>query len=78
MNSDPFFCSAIGLMDEHYNPINNRSLESYGKPTATTHILAGLNFKLMEGLTFNLKYQTESTFSRLYSGKSYKVRNMVK
>lgn len=71
---------SIGLMDEHYNPINNRSLESYENNSNYYRIFAGLNFKLMEGLTFDLKYQTESTFSKnrtLYSGESYQVRSMV-
>lgn len=71
---------SIGLMDEHYNPIQNRSLENYQNNSNYYRIFAGLNFKLMEGLTLDLKYQTESTFSKnrtLYDRESFKVRNMV-
>lgn len=71
---------SIGLMDEHYNPIENRPLENYDNSSNYYRIFAGINFKIIEGLTLDLKYQTESTSSKnryLYDAQSYTVRNMV-
>jgi len=71
---------SIGLMDETYNPINNRAEETFHNNRNYYRLHAGLKFKIMEGLDLDLKYQTESSYDknrRLYSNLSYKVRNMV-
>ncbi len=71
---------SIGLMDEHYSPLTNRPLENYQNNSNYYRIFAGVNFKIIEGLTLDLKYQTESTSNKnrqLYDANSYTVRNMV-
>ena len=71
---------SIGLMDETYSPIKNRAEESYHNNSNYYRLHAGLNFKLLEGLNIDLKYQTEGTYDKnrtLYSNMSYTVRNMI-
>ncbi len=71
---------SIGLKDESYSPIRNRAEETSSTRGSYYRVQAGLDFKLMEGLNLNLKYQTEKTFSKsraLYSRFSYKVANMI-
>lgn len=71
---------SIGLNDETYSPITNRGKEVSTSNTDYYRIQFGLDFKLMEGLNLNLKYQTERTASKtrdLYDRSSYAVRSMV-
>lgn len=71
---------SIGLMDETYNPITNRSEENYHKNYNYYRLHAGLKFKIIDGLSVDLRYQTESTYTKerqLYSNLSYTVRNMI-
>lgn len=71
---------SIGLLDETYNPINNRTEETYHNNSNYYRIHAGLKFRIMEGLSLDLKYQTESTYEKnrqLYSEQSYTARNMI-
>ena len=70
----------LGLKDETYIPILNRPLESTHNTSAYYRIQAGVNFKLWEGLHLDLKYQTESSYTKNRSykdGDSYYVRNMI-
>ena len=70
----------IGLMDETFNPIVNRKEERFDSRDQYYRVQAGLNFKLMEGLNFDVRFQTENTTSKsseFFSAKSYTVRNMV-
>lgn len=71
---------SIGLMDETYNPIQNRAEENYNNSSNYYRLHAGLKFKIMEGLDLDLRYQTEGTYNKqrtLYSNQSYFVRNMI-
>lgn len=71
---------SIGLMDERYNPINNRAEENYHNNSNYYRLHAGLNFKIIEGLDLDLKYQTEGSYDKnrtLYTDRSYTVRNMI-
>lgn len=70
----------IGLQDEHYNPIENRSRESFRNNSNYYRLYAGFKIKIIEGLDVDLRYQTENTYDRsrsLYDADSYKVRNMI-
>lgn len=71
---------SIGLVDETYIPLNNLKEENIKKENNYYRIQAGLNFKLIEGLTVDFKYQTEKSNYKdreLYTARSYKVRNMI-
>lgn len=71
---------SIGLMDETYSPITNRSEESYHRNYNYYRLQAGLKFKIIEGLNVDLRYQTESTYRKerqLYSNISHSVRSMI-
>lgn len=71
---------SIGLMDEVYNPIENRREENYHNNENYYRLHAGLKFNIIEGLTLDLKYQTEGTYIKErnhYTNISYKVRNMI-
>lgn len=70
---------SIGLKDEIYSPILNRE-EDYNYRKNYYRIHLGLNFKIIDGLNFDIKYQTENSSSKernLYSKNSYFVRNMI-
>lgn len=71
---------SIGLMDEVYNPIENRREENYHNNENYYRLHAGLKFNIIEGLTLDLKYQTEGTYIKErnhYTNRSYKVRSMI-
>ena len=71
---------SIGLMDEVYNPIENRREENYHNNENYYRLHAGLKFNIIEGLTLDLKYQTEGTYtkkSKHYTNMSYTVRSMI-
>lgn len=71
---------SLGLLDETYNPINNRAEENYHNEDNYYRLHAGLKFKILEGLDVDLKYQTENSYIKnrqLYSNLSYSVRKMV-
>lgn len=71
---------SIGLMDETYSPITNRAEENYHRNYNYYRLHAGLKFKIMEGLSVDLRYQTESTYTKErqhYTNLSYTVRNMI-
>ncbi|MDO5665545.1 MAG: SusC/RagA family TonB-linked outer membrane protein [Bacteroidia bacterium] len=71
---------SIGLKDESYSPITNREEETYRNKDDYYRVQLGLNFKLMEGLNIDVRYQSEnSSFKNrmLFGKESYTVRSMV-
>lgn len=71
---------ALGLKDQTYYPISNRSEESFRHAENYFRIHAGLKVDLTEGLNFELKYQTENTHAKkrqYYSDRSFMVRDMI-
>jgi TonB-linked SusC/RagA family outer membrane protein len=70
----------LGLLDESYYPIqelNNQRFESNDK---YQNFNVGLNLKLVDGLTLDLKYQKElgtSFQKQFYNKDSFFVRNMI-
>lgn len=71
---------SIGLKDETFNPVTNRQEETYSNVNNYYRVQMGLNFILADGLSFDVKYQTEnSSFKNreLYGKNSYKVRSMI-
>src|SRR5690606_34145519 len=72
--------TGLGLLDESYYPIqelNNQRFESNDK---YQNFNVGLNFKLVDGLTLDLKYQKElgtSFQKQFYNRDSFFVRNMI-
>ena len=69
-----------GLKDETYSPIRNRQQESINNSNDYYRTQIGLNFKIMDGLDFDLKYQSENSSSKdrtLYKKNSYSVRSMI-
>lgn len=70
----------LGLNDEHYSPIINRSKESSSNVYNYYRVNFGLNFKIAEGLTFDAKYLGEFSSYRVtetYDKDSYKVKRMI-
>ncbi len=53
----------LGLLDETYYPIQERTREMSRSESNYSNIQLGLNFKIIKGLTLDLKYQYETTFS---------------
>lgn len=70
----------LGLMDESFNPITNRKEENFITKDQYYKIQLGLNFKIVKGLNFDIRFQTENTVSKtteFHSAESYYVRNMI-
>lgn len=70
----------LGLLDEHYSPVLNRDRETSNNNSNYYRIQAGLNFKLIDGLDFDIRFQTEKTSYKRnthYAKDSYYVSNMV-
>lgn len=71
---------SIGLKDETYSPIKNQKEETFLNKDNYYRVQLGLNFKLMEGLNLDVKYQTENSSYKnrnLYTKNSFFVRNMI-
>lgn len=71
---------SIGLKDETYSPIRNKKEESILNKKNYYRAQLGLNFKLLEGLNLDVKYQTEVSSHKdrkLYTKNSFFVRNMI-
>lgn len=69
-----------GLQEETFIPLNNTNEQGYEKKKNYYRIFAGLKLQLIDGLTAELKYQSEqsSSLSKInYSKRSWYVRNMV-
>lgn len=70
----------IGLMDETYSPVSDKSKEHFHSNDDYYRVYAGLTFHITEGLSVDLKYQTENTNRKdrkLYSADSWVVKNMI-
>lgn len=70
----------IGLMNERYVPLEELDRKHYKDKSSYYRLQVGFNVKIIEGLTVDLRYQTENTQIKnrqLYDKDSYYVRNMV-
>lgn len=70
----------VGLQDETNIPLNNINEETYQRKENYYRIFAGLRFQIIEGLTVDLRYQSEqsSSLSKThYSKRAWTVRNMI-
>ena len=70
----------LGLKDEHYSPITNRGEERYDSKESYYRLMLGLNLKIMKGLNFDVRFQTENSADKtveIHSERSYYVRNMI-
>lgn len=70
----------LGLKDEHYSPITNRREERYNSNENYYRLMLGLNLKIMKGLNFDVRFQTENSADKtveIRSERSYYVRNMI-
>ena len=70
----------LGLKDEHYSPITNRREERYDSKESYYRLMLGLNLKIMKGLNFDVRFQTENSADKtveIFSERSYHVRNMI-
>ena len=71
---------SIGLLNERYYPLEELERQHYKDKSSYYRLQAGFNVKIMEGLTVDLSYQTESTQIKnrqLFDKDAYYVRNMV-
>lgn len=71
---------SIGLLDETFYPISNRSQQNYVNAENYFRLHSGMRFKIAEGLSLDLKYQSENIDIKdrqYYSPNSYYVRNMI-
>lgn len=71
---------SLGLYDEHYSPVKNLKEEKSLNRGQYLRVQGGFDFSLMEGLNFDLRFQTEMGNYRSqknFSKDSYTVRNMV-
>ena len=70
----------LGLKDEHYSPITNRREERYNSNENYYRLMLGLNLKIMKGLNFDVRFQTENSSDKtteIFSARSYYVRNKI-
>ena len=71
---------SIGLLNERFYPLEELDRKHYKDKSSYYRLQVGLNVKIIEGLTVDLRYQTENTQIKnrqLYDKDSYYVRNMV-
>lgn len=70
----------LGLLNERYVPLEELNRKHYKDKSSYYRLQVGFNVKIIEGLTVDLRYQTESTQIKnrqVYDKDSYYVRNMV-
>ena len=71
---------SVGLLDETFYPLQERKMREQNSNDYYNNISATLNFKLFEGFSVDVMYQTEKLFSHsedYYSESSYYIKNMV-
>ncbi len=71
---------SLGLQNERYIPLEEIDRQHYKDKSSYYRLQAGFNVKIIDGLTVDLRYQTESTQIKnrqLFDKDSYYVRNMV-
>lgn len=72
--------NGLGLQDETYVPLNELKNSHYNYTSKYWNTNVGANIKIIEGLSLDLRYQTEttSTYSKQYdSMNSVKVRTQI-
>lgn len=72
--------NALGLLDETYIPLNQMASRHYTAKSNYLNMNFGVNFKLYDGLTADIRYQNERTdgYSQQYDTKnSNKVKRMI-
>ncbi|MES2652223.1 MAG: SusC/RagA family TonB-linked outer membrane protein [Bacteroidota bacterium] len=72
--------TGLGLLDESYYPLDELNNQHYQSNDKYQNFNIGANFKLVKGLTFDLKFQKEigSNFQKqFYSKDSWFVRTMI-
>lgn len=72
--------TALGLLDQSYYPVNELDKSKHYKKDQYLNLNVGLNIKLLEGLSIDLRYQTEkgNTYSKQYYTKdAWYVKNMI-
>lgn len=70
----------LGLMDESYFPVNDLGQIQYKYKQQYLNLNVGLNVKIIEGLSVDLRYQTEkgnSYTKQYYTKDAWYVRNMI-
>ena len=70
----------LGLLNERYVPLEELNRKHYKNKSSYYRLQVGFNVKIIEGLTVDLRYQTENTQIKnrqLFDKDSYYVRNMV-
>lgn len=71
---------SIGLQDETYIPVNEMSTRRYTAKSRYLNLNFGASFKIIDGLSVDLRYQTENTtgFTKQYDSKNaLAVKTMI-
>ena len=58
---------SLGLLNERYIPLEELDRKHYKDKSSYYRLQVGFNVKIMEGLTVDLRYQTENTRLRIDS-----------
>lgn len=72
--------TSLGLLDESYFPLNDLSQAHYNYKQQYLNLNVGLNVRILEGLSVDLRYQTEkgnSYTKQYYTKDAWYVRNMI-
>lgn len=70
----------LGLFDETYNPLNELDKSEISSKNNYVRLQGGFNVKFMEGLSLDVKYQTErgnSFYKTYHNNESYAAKNMI-
>lgn len=71
---------SLGLLDQSYYPVNELDKAHYFDKNQYINLNVGLNIKMLEGLSVDLRYQTEkgNVYSKQYWTKdAWYVKNMI-
>ena len=72
--------NSLGLQDETYIPLNEINKKHYNSKDKYWNVNVGANIKIIEGLSLDLRYQTETTskYTKQYSSKdAYEVKTNI-
>lgn len=72
--------NSLGLQDETYIPLNEIDKKHYNNKSKYWNINIGANIKIIDGLSLDLRYQTETTslYTKQYSSKdAYEVKTNI-
>lgn len=70
----------LGLQDETYKPLEDMNKAHYNSNNNYTNVNVGLNFKIIDGLNWDFRYQTEKTRNyskQYYSKESSYMKGMI-